>query len=543
MNKKYKNFNILAGLIIISFLILQINSLKVGGTTWDERSMDNANILTYEKLEIVSNFDFFSNNSLNPSLTKISSAETYGQFISFQQFLFSRALYDTEFTENYFSNNNMYSSFYSKISYLRNLYLTVYTSFLLIVCYFLISKFQTKKFAVIFLLLLILIPSFSGHSLFNQKDIMFMFHIFFVSFLIIKNINSFTINKILLISFFSGLAISLRISAAGFIALCVLFCMFHEYFIENNNRKFIFRKYSYFSFFSLFFYFIFSPSGWFNPIEFVQESINQQILLEWDGSILTNGEFILSRDMDRFYLIKWYFYKLPLIYHFFILLAFSSLSFKKLKKDKFYIYSLFFLFSVNLAFMLTKPGVYDGIRQFLFLLPFIVYISASILNQLENSLIYVLPLIIFYLIYTQSGLGPYKYVYFNELVDEEKITYDCENIDGCGEWLTDYWGYSSKEMAQYVNTNNLTNVYFCKTVEFWDPYVVESLEPIYTDTSKLVRGEVIVATIYRPRFSDDGCDFNRNDINYDCQLVHKTTTLLRGHEVDLSYLKVCKINT
>ena len=88
MNKKLKNFNLLAGLIIISFLILQINSLKVGGTTWDERSMDNANILTYEKLEIVSNFDFFSNNSLNPSLTKIQVLRRMGNLFLFNNFFF-----------------------------------------------------------------------------------------------------------------------------------------------------------------------------------------------------------------------------------------------------------------------------------------------------------------------------------------------------------------------------------------------------------------------------------------------------------------------
>lgn len=543
MINKLKNINLIAILIIFSFLVIQVNSLNTGGTTIDERSLDNGNQVTYEKLKLISEFEIFHKKSINPSLTKISSTETYGQFISFQQFLFSRIFYDTELIEKFFSKNSMPSSFYSKISYLRNLYLNIYVSFLLFLSYLLISKFKTQKFAILFLTLLILIPSFSGHSLFNQKDIMFMFHIFFASFLIVLNINSNSKKAILAMSVASGVVMSLRISAVGFLYLCVLFCLFYEFYLESVDRKLIIRKYINYSIFTLLFYFIFSPASWFNPVGFLQESINQQILLEWNGSTLTNGEFVLSSDMDRFYLLKWYFYKLPIVFHVFLFLGFTNLYFKKLKTDKFYVYSLFFLLSVNLIFIFSKPDVYDGIRQFLFLIPFIVYISTAILDQFKSQSIYVIPIIIVYLIYTQSGLGPYRYVYFNELVDEENITYDCKNIDGCGNWLTDYWGYSARSMAEYINKNNHSNVYVCKTVEIWDPYINENLNPIYTDTSKLVDKEFLVATIYRPRFLDDGCGFYRSNIKYDCKIESKTTTMLRRHEIDLNYLKTCKINS
>ena len=32
-------------------------------------------------------------------------------------------------------------------------------------------------------------------------------------------------------------------------------------------------------------------------------------------------------------------------------------------------------------------------------------------------------------------------------VDEDNISKSCENIDGCGDWATDYWGFSGKEIA------------------------------------------------------------------------------------------------
>ena len=63
-------------------------------------------------------------------------------------------------------------------------------------------------------------------------------------------------------------------------------------------------------------------------------------------------------------------------------------------------------------------------------------------------------MIIIYLIFTQFGLEQYRYVYFNEFVDESNITYDC-NIDGCGNWLTDYWGYSAKSIAEHINNSEI----------------------------------------------------------------------------------------
>ena len=45
------------------------------------------------------------------------------------------------------------------------------------------------------------------------------------------------------------------------------------------------------------------------------------------------------------------------------------------------------------------------------------------------------------MIMTQFGLGAYKYVYLNELVQKENISEECEEYvaqSGCGDWATDY---------------------------------------------------------------------------------------------------------
>ena len=86
MFEKIKNINSLTIIFIIIFFIIQLNNISLGGTTIDERSIDNGNQITYEKLKIISKLDIVENSSINPMLKNISKMETYGQFVSLQQF-------------------------------------------------------------------------------------------------------------------------------------------------------------------------------------------------------------------------------------------------------------------------------------------------------------------------------------------------------------------------------------------------------------------------------------------------------------------------
>ena len=108
-------------------------------------------------------------------------------------------------------------------------------------------------------------------------------------------------------------------------------------------------------------------------------------------------------------------------------------------------------------FIIFKPGVYDGLRQFLFLIPFMALIVSQIMINIGKEFNFNYKLIFipvfFYLVFTQYGLGQYRYVYFNEFVDINSVAIECENIDGCGSWSSDYWGYSGKELAEYLNKN------------------------------------------------------------------------------------------
>ena len=539
MNKQ--KINLITYLLIFIFFLFQCSFILEGGTTIDERSLDNSNQITLEKLRILTNFELFKDGYINPALKDIYRGETYGQFISFQQFVFSRIFVNTNFVNSFFDENDLFLSFYSKVNLLRNLYLNIYVSLLLFIIHRVLTKIKGQKFGLIFITLLILIPSFNGHSQFNQKDIGFMLHIFLASIFIIKLIGSKSKKQILVAALLSGLAVSLRLSGFVILLIPILYSFLIEKIRNQLGLNNLIKKYGELIFYIFIFYIVFSPSGWFNIIGFLETSINQQILIQWNGSTLTDGEFILSSDIDKLYLFKWLFYKLPINFHIILILSIFSFKIKNFEKDVFLTFSIIFFLVVNAGFIILTPAAYDDLRQFLFLIPFIVYIATSFLVGLEKKLNFALPVIIIYLLFTQFGLQQYRYVYFNEFVNESNITFDCNNIDGCGNWLTDYWGYSAKSIGAHINNSELENVYICKSREIWDPYLNEGLNPNYTDVSKLTNNNFHLVTIFRPRFQDDGCGFYIADLIYNCSVEKKFITNLRGNEVDLGYLKNCTI--
>ena len=526
---------------VLTYFVTQFNLLKHGGTTIDERSLDSGNAITFNKLQTILNLKIIQDGEINSVLKTVDKMETYGQFVSLQQFIFSRKLYGSNLLNNYFVENDLFVSFYSKISFLRYIYLNIYICIFLVVFYFIISKYKDKKFGLIFIVILSLIPSFNGHGLFNQKDITFLIHVFLACYLIVQN--KFFINHkiFVLTTLLSGLAMSLRISAIAFIGLAVIFSIIYIIKSKSAELNVAFGYLLKFTALTLFFYYLLSPGSWFAPLDFLTESIKQQVFLDWNGSTLTNGKFILSSEMNRFYLLTWFFYKLPIIYVLILSLSFLGIYFKRLHEDIFFVFSIFFVLIVNIAFLLIKPEVYDGIRQFLFLLPFIAYITTTYLTFFQKKFFLALPIVVFYLFYTQYSLGPYKYVYLNEFVTEDQITFECNNVDGCGDWLTDYWGFSAKNLADNINKNKFQDVYICKPFSIWDPYLDESLNPIFNDPSKIKKETFLLATIYRPRYLNDGCNFYKNNISYDCELIDKTVIKLRNSYIDLNYLKECTL--
>ena len=92
----------------------------------------------------------------------------------------------------------------------------------------------------------------------------------------------------------------------------------------------------------------------------------------------------LANETGLFYLVIWFFYKLPIIFLIFFLIYFFILLYQK-KGNIFSIYSLYFIFYVQIMFMILKPPAYDGLRHFLFVIPFFLALSSDLFDKYLNS--------------------------------------------------------------------------------------------------------------------------------------------------------------
>tara|TARA_Y100000741_G_scaffold364467_1_gene355575 strand:+ start:14365 stop:16032 length:1668 start_codon:yes stop_codon:yes gene_type:complete len=536
----------LVSIYLAMFLAYQVSLILKGGTTWDDLLLLETTPRIIEKYRL-----FFADRS-NPFLSEFSSNfEFYGFLILLPTYLFSNNLVVLKifhFLFNDFMSLGIRNE--EEIEYiLRHIFLNIYLVLALFLVYKIYSKISDDKYSFLFILVLTFIPLVNGHALFNLKDIPFMVQnllasSFFLYYL--KNIKNNSYREDIKLGIFFGLLLLVRLNGFAFIFIC--FSFFFLYVNKNleSIKQFIFSWFR-IMFTSLIVLIIGTPSAWQKPRLWFEESINTQFNIYWDSYVLTNGNFSFAMDVNPFYLITWLNFKLPLIFHvslfFTLFFIITEISNKSKRATTTLIYSAYFIAVVIAGFIYLRPVVYDGIRQYLFLVPFFVLLfveTLRVINLRQNVKIIFLLIIFTYLGYTQWGLGPYKYIYFNELADETNITLDCNEVGGCGDWQTDYWGYSGKELMKVLNYKEVSGeVYFCNPEHVFTTYFENNnLKIINNINSK--NKEFYLVYIHRPMLKNDICGFNNLDIKVECEnfIVEKTT--LRSEDIFLSYVDKCK---
>ena len=174
-----------------------------------------------------------------------------------------------------------------------------------------------------------------------------------------------------------GICALTRINAYLFISFfLVVYFLHHKFILKDKKIKLnsnqIVRIFLY-SFLTLY---LLSPQGWVSPVTYFYETFNHQFFHKWDGTTLTNGEFVNAQNMTSTYLYNWFLVKLPIIYSrsFLLILIF----FKELKKDFLLFYSFTLISTVFICFSILRPTAYDGIRRFisypLFCIYFYIYL-------------------------------------------------------------------------------------------------------------------------------------------------------------------------
>ena len=174
--------------------------------------------------------------------------------------------------------------------------------------------------------------------------------------------------------------------------------------------------------------------------------------------ILFNGEIFLPNELPKSYILINLFYKMPefIILSFIIFICFFYKIGPYLKKQFKNFYCKIFLVLLiilvpNVLFLISPYAVYDGVRLFLFLIPYICIIPAILifflLKMIRSNLYkFIFSLLIFlkiFLLFNFFSLTPYHYVYLN--IFAGKYSENSKKFEN------DYWGVSTKKLISYIS--------------------------------------------------------------------------------------------
>ena len=322
--------------------------------------------------------------------------------------------------------------------------------------------------ATILILLVYFNPIFFGHMAINSKDtiITFSFVWLLITFLkYLKNQNHKQKRRKLLIyaCLFLSLGIGTRIQFLG------LLLFFIPFLIIDNKIKDI--NFSYKTFLKdlliiLSVSYFFMISAWphvhlnifTEPFKLLLESLE---LKNGPPTFVFNSEVLNpSKVPYNYYLLNLLYRSPEYIIYLYIIFIFTLITDYKFYKKNFNDFSLTILLSSiitifpTLLIISTDLRVFDGIRYFLFILPFYLIIpSVTIYYLLKNikkriiqfNLMVIIVLMSLY-ITVFIKINPYQYSYINFfLLNEKALKNKFEN---------DYWGISLKEIVGKINNDD-----------------------------------------------------------------------------------------
>ena len=561
------------------FLIHQVFYISIGGTTWDEPASIFNGTKQLQKAKL-----FFQDFN-NPALKTIAGPEFYGGIAFMPAVLITKSTTVIEAFSKLFSlvptidgNNKLEVALI-----IRHTFLNIYLITILLLCYRKLREMIGSDKSIIFILIYLLIPSINGHALFNFADIPLAAHFLLASIYFISYIDNFDSKKILIIGILFGFTLLTRINGVAFLLSLSLF-----EFIQKINksekerymiiiRKLFFKNLQIYSI-AVSLLFIGSPSSWRNPYIWLKGAYIFQFQHPQKAPTVINGKLVIADEAPRTYLIEWLIYKLPIVI--IVLFVISIYLFVKNKEFNNQIsrFSLFFIIYVNLAFLIYNPVAYDEIRHYLFLIPFFIFMVVDCIfylfskeNQKRNVAVLFLSI---YLIFNQFGLGAYKYIYLNEIVDKSNISVECEEYvsqSGCGDWHTDYWGYGGKELLNLSKKYDGEIIYFCPpqftyslfqekdrpwellngSFSFDDQYPFEQEHTYYYQSHMLEKinssdfDKISFISLNYHRPPTDSCGLTKLDekkYNIECEIIDGVKATLRGSDVWINYLSRCNVS-
>ena len=443
MNVNYQN-KLVIFLKVITIILIFFglwNSLVIGGS-WDE--------------------PFHATNGIRRLRYLISFGEYQNYQYANNQYY--PGLYDTLSSSISFILYKVYPNFFQNFFFdIKHFINFIFAALSIYGLYSFVKLFSKNELlAILSALLTVLNPFFFGHMGINPKDtIIFFSLIWFLYFFYKYILKEKDLKNLIFFSFFIGFGCGVRISFLAIIFPIILFGIFYYIkLFKYNLGEFLKKKILDIiisSVIILFLTLLAWPHLHQGDLTIFFETIKNSIF--WQAGpklILINGVFYETSNIPKTYFLSFLLFKMPIYQS---LLFFISIILIFLKKDffkncinesyKFIFLNLFMIvFTVFLTIILNVK-IYDGIRLFLFLIPFFCIICAFsvfyfFLNFKKNYISFIQSSIFIFLIGLSLNrfivLAPYQYSYLN---------YNFINLNiASNKFENDYWNTSWKELIK-----------------------------------------------------------------------------------------------
>ena len=382
------------------------------------------------------------------------------------------------------------------------------------------GKLFNKKVGKIVFLIFFLNPIFFGHMSINPKDTIVAFSNVWATYFIIRYLQTQQINIkrkyfSTLVGLAVGFGVGIRVIFLGTLLPILILTILDIFFLKIfTNKKFSLIKFFIDLFKILLIAYVMMVIFWPNthdniftlPFKLFFDSLSDLSQGAYWG--LMNGEFYRTYETPRTYLVVNLFYKLPefilLSYIIFVYLFFKDKNFFlthfKFVKTKLSYLLFIIVFPIVMASLLALK-IHDGLRYFLFLMPYLSIIPAMAiyyliynikLNIHKFYLTSILVLFIFYL-FNFFSLTPYQYTYLN--------IFNGNFSDASKRFENDYWGASLKElvskieMSKHFKSNNYFKIAYCGINNDTINYYLKRIENFrYIETSNNEDYDYIIMT-------------------------------------------------
>tara|TARA_B110000014_G_C20055068_1_gene549055 strand:- start:87 stop:1280 length:1194 start_codon:yes stop_codon:yes gene_type:complete len=314
----------------------------------------------------------------------------------------------------------------------------------------------------------------------NTKDTILAFSHVWITYLLIRYIKNqiFKVKRnsyIIYLSILAAIATGIQIVFLGSLLPIILFIILDIFIF----KKIVCKEFNFTNFFYdlvkcfLIFYF-FLTLFWIDthsniftqPFNIIIETFSKDFYTGWPFNLI-DGNYYLSNEVPKFYLLTNIFFKSPefflACYLIFPIIFLSSMYFFK-KKIIFFKYKIYLLFVIlifpNLILFLVPYPLYDGMRLFLWTLPYYCIIPGLtiyyLIENFEKVRIKItflsLSFLIAYFLFNFFTITPYQYTYLNFL--NGKAEYRHQKFEG------DYWGASVENLIKNSDLKKNENLKF-----------------------------------------------------------------------------------